>query len=380
MKRHRKTFSTLVLCTLLLSTTMLASAEEVSQWQQQLQDISRRMQEQLGSVKVIKQKVNTVSGQLEEIEEQLDQEQGELHTVESKLLASQRKVEENTKAIQRAEEQIAERSQILKKRIRDIYINGQISYLDVLFGATDFSDLVSRYDLLQRILNADSKLIEKVKSDRELAQQKKVELEREMVAVQELQKRALEKRNLVASRYQAKRDVLGKLESEQEEAQRAYNELLEASNRIERMLRNRSSSSSGSTAGKLATGSYMWPTDGTVTSNFGWRTHPVFGNKRLHAGTDIGADYGDPIVAADGGVVVSSGWISGYGKTVIIEHNGTYSTLYAHAQELLVAEGQTIRKGQLIARVGDTGYTTGPNVHFEVRVNGAPQNPLDYLS
>ena len=91
------------------------------------------------------------------------------------------------------------------------------------------------------------------------------------------------------------------------------------------------------------------------------------------------APLGAGLVAADGGVVISAGTISGYGKTIIIEHNATYSTLYAHSSELLVSEGQVVKKGQLIARVGDTGYTTGPNLHFEVRVNGSPVDPSEYI-
>jgi len=197
--------------------------------------------------------------------------------------------------------------------------------------------------------------------------------------MQGLRQVAVEKKEQVTSRYQAKLSILDSLESQKDETERAYNDLQRASKRIEQMIRARKGGSNVP-SGNIVSGTYIWPTNGVVTSSFGWRTHPIFGKQILHAGMDIGADYGENVVAADGGVVVTAGEISGYGETVIIEHNATYSTLYAHSSELLVSEGQVVKKGQLIARVGETGYTTGPNLHFEVRVNGSPTDPQEYLT
>lgn len=362
---------------IMTSPTLVVLADEIEQMQTELNSITQQIQEQLGKVNKIKQESNSVAGQLEEVEKELDQRQGELRSVEGRLLVTQRQIEENTRLLEKTEKSLASRTHVLNKRIRDIYMNGQVSYIDILVGASDFTDFTTRYDLLRRILKADAELISKAKAERELIAQKKKELEQDVAAIQELKKIAVEKRTIVASRYQVKRSILDNLESQKDEAERAYNDLQRSSNRIEQMIRARKGGNVPS--GAIVTGSYMWPTNGVITSNFGWRTHPVFGNQRLHAGMDIGADYGENVVAADGGVVISAGWISGYGKTVIIEHNGTYSTLYAHSSELLVSEGQVVRKGQLIARVGDTGYTTGPNLHFEVRVNGSPTDPRGYL-
>ncbi len=361
-----------------LGTTIpVAFAEATEQYESTLESLSRKMREQLGKVNQIKQEVNTVSGQLDAIETDLERNTNELKSVESRLMATQKRVEENQELLQKTERSIAVRSQVLNKRIRDIYMNGQVSYIDVLFGATNFSDFITRYELLKRVLRADMELIAKAKAERELVTQKKNELERDLAVVQNLRQQAVEKRTMVASRYQAKRDVLDNLETERSSAQLAYDELQQASSRIEAMIRARKGGQAPT--GGQVTGRYIWPASGPITSPFGWRTHPIFGNQRLHAGIDIGADYGDTVIAADGGVVITSGWISGYGKTIIIEHNGTYSTLYGHNSELLVSEGEIVRKGQPIARVGETGYTTGPVSHFEVRVNGAPNDPLSYL-
>ena len=362
-----------------IGTTLVAQAEEAGSMETELNSIVRRMQEQFGRVKKIRQEVNTVTEQLDEVEKELDQRRSELRSVEHRLLATQRQIEENTKLLEKTEKSLAGRSQMLNKRIRHIYMNGQLSYLDVLFGASDFTDFVTRYDLLRRILQLDAELIAKAKAEREFIAQKKKELERNIAAIQGLRQVAVEKKEQVTSRYQAKLSILDSLESQKDETERAYNDLQRASKRIEQMIRARKGGSNVP-SGNIVSGTYIWPTNGVVTSSFGWRTHPIFGKQILHAGMDIGADYGENVVAADGGVVVTAGEISGYGETVIIEHNATYSTLYAHSSELLVSEGQVVKKGQLIARVGETGYTTGPNLHFEVRVNGSPTDPQEYLT
>ncbi len=362
-----------------IGTTLVAQAEEAGSMETELNSIVRRMQEQFGRVKKIRQEVNTVTEQLDEVEKELDQRRSELRSVEHRLLATQRQIEENTKLLEKTEKSLAGRSQMLNKRIRHIYMNGQLSYLDVLFGASDFTDFVTRYDLLRRILQLDAELIAKAKAEREFIAQKKKELERDIAAMQGLRQVAVEKKEQVTSRYQAKLSILDSLESQKDETERAYNDLQRASKRIEQMIRARKGGSNVP-SGNIVSGTYIWPTNGVVTSSFGWRTHPIFGKQILHAGMDIGADYGENVVAADGGVVVTAGEISGYGETVIIEHNATYSTLYAHSSELLVSEGQVVKKGQLIARVGETGYTTGPNLHFEVRVNGSPTDPQEYLT
>jgi murein DD-endopeptidase MepM/ murein hydrolase activator NlpD len=125
-------------------------------------------------------------------------------------------------------------------------------------------------------------------------------------------------------------------------------------------------------------GRFIRPVEGRITSGYGMRNHPIFKVRKMHTGIDIAAPTGTPIRAADAGVVVEAGYIRGYGYTVIIDHGGGVATLYAHCSALLVSAGQEVQRGQIIARVGSTGYSTGPHLHFEVRVNGEPVDPLGY--
>ncbi|HEY6357291.1 MAG TPA: M23 family metallopeptidase, partial [Vicinamibacterales bacterium] len=128
-----------------------------------------------------------------------------------------------------------------------------------------------------------------------------------------------------------------------------------------------------------ASGHFIWPAQGPMVSGFGMRWHPILGGYRMHTGIDIAAPYGAPIIASDAGVVLFVGWYGGYGNTVIVDHGSGYSTLYAHCSAILVNQGQNVARGQAIARVGATGYATGPHLHFEIRVNGVPVNPMSRL-
>ena len=123
----------------------------------------------------------------------------------------------------------------------------------------------------------------------------------------------------------------------------------------------------------------VWPLSGPITSEFGWRIHPIYGTQKFHSGLDIGGDYGLPIVAAASGVVSDACWISGYGNTVIIDHGGGITTLYGHNQSFAVSVGQSVSQGEVIAYCGSTGNSTGPHCHFEVRVNGSVVSPYGYL-
>jgi len=342
----------------------------------QLESVQRQMAEQQNKAARAQRQVDSVSGQLKQIQGDLDSATAEYNTIQSKLSYTEHQIEINSEVLAKAEKSLAERSKILNKRMRDIYENGQVSYLDVLLGANDFSDFTTRMDILKRVMNQDITLITKVKAERELILQKKAELERDRAAIAELKQAAEEKRRIVESRKQEREAVLASAVSERDTAERAYQELMETSRQIEQLIRSSQAGKSGATG---STGAMMWPAAGPITSPFGWRTHPIFGTQRFHSGIDIGADYGDTVAAADGGVVIYADWMGGYGKAVIIEHGGGISTLYAHNSEILVSEGQRVRKGEAISRVGSTGYSTGPHLHFEVRENGSPVSPMGYL-
>ncbi len=131
--------------------------------------------------------------------------------------------------------------------------------------------------------------------------------------------------------------------------------------------------------GSAPNGRLQWPTAGKLISGFGNRRHPIFGGTRFHSGVDLAAPSGTPIIAADGGEVLQASYSGGYGYSILIYHGGGFATFYAHMSSFAVGQGQMVKRGQVIGYVGTTGWTTGPHLHFEVRINGAAQNPMGYL-
>ena len=158
-----------------------------------------------------------------------------------------------------------------------------------------------------------------------------------------------------------------------------YDEFMAASKHIEEMLRQSSYASATPAMVSGGSGAMIWPIAGPITSEFGWRVHPISGTQKFHSGLDIGGDYGMPIAAAQSGTVEYAGWISGYGNTVILNHGGGITTLYGHNESLAVGVGQTVSQGETIAYCGSTGNSTGPHCHFEVRQGGEPVSPYSYL-
>ena len=374
-KRYRFLSAALVLVFAVLAVAPVL-ADELEEKQQQLNSVQQQIEAQQRKAELARRKEQSIAEQLRAIQQELDTAEDEYETVIDQLEYTEQHIKANVELSNRLTKKLEVQTKTLHRRIRDIYKNGQVNYLDVLLGAKDFNDFVGRMDILKKILAYDNALIQGTKADRETLRKAKEQLEADRAKIVELRKLAAAKREQVAERRQERRGVLNAATYERETAERAYRELIETSRQIEQMIK-RIQSGEKNIGG--STGTMTWPAEGEITSPFGWRVHPIFGTQRLHTGIDIGADYGDAIRAADGGVVIHADWMGGYGNAVIIDHGNGISTLYAHNSQLLVDEGQTVAKGQTVARCGSTGYSTGPHLHFEVRQNGSPVNPLNYL-
>lgn len=372
----KRILSALLLLSFVLFAVTPVLADELEEKKQELTNIQQQAEEAQRKAEQARSKERSISDQLRRIQGELDSAQDEFESINDQLENTEEQIQSNTELATRLTAKMQSQTKVLHRRIRDIYKNGQVNYVDVLLGAKDFNDFVSRMDILKRILAYDNALIQSTKADRLALEKARSQLETDRLKIIDLRKQAVVKRDQVASRRQERQGVLNAATYEREMAERAYRELIETSKQIETMIR-RIQSGEKNIGG--STGTMVWPAEGEITSPFGWRVHPIFGTQRLHTGIDIGADYGDATRAADGGVVIHSDWMGGYGNAVIIDHGNGISTLYAHNSQLLVSEGQTVAKGQTVARVGSTGYSTGPHLHFEVRQNGSPVNPLNFL-
>ncbi|WP_276840409.1 M23 family metallopeptidase [Anaerovibrio lipolyticus] len=369
-----KTASFIMVAFMSLSVAGTALADDL---EEQLQDLQEKAAQQQEITNEAQARVENLSEKLRVLQEEVDAATSEYNDVKGRLDKVQSDIYDNTELLNKTEKELKAKNKKLAKRVRDIYINGQISYVDVLFGAKDFSDFLTRMDILKRIIKHDYDLIMKVKADREIVMNTKAKLEKDKADVELLVADAEIKQKNMLDKKQAQQVLLDKAEYDRDVSQQAYEEIMAASQEITRMIQ-RSQMVGGSYVAS-GSGAMIWPLNGPITSEFGWRTHPIFGTQRYHSGLDIGGDYGLPIVAAASGTVIHSGWISGYGYTVIIDHGGGITTLYGHNESLLVGEGESVSQGQTIAMCGSTGNSTGPHCHFEVRENGEPVSPYSYL-
>lgn len=359
-----------------LSVTGTALADDL---EDQLADLQRQAEEQQAKTNEASAKVESVSEILRQIQEELRVATAEYKEVKGQLDSVEDKISDNTELLQKTEADLKVKNKKLQQRVRDIYINGQISYVDVLFGAKDFADLMTRMDVLKRIIKHDYDLIMKVREEKATVENTRAQLEKDKAEAEVLVTDAQAKKAKVEDKESEQQVLLDQAIYDRDTSERMYEEIMAASQEVANMIRRSHMSSAGYSGAPAGAGGMIWPISGPITSEFGWRTHPIFGTARFHSGLDIGGDYGMPIYAAASGTVIYAGWISGYGNAVIIDHGGGVTTLYGHNDSLNVSEGENVAQGQVIAMCGSTGNSTGPHCHFEVRENGEPVSPYGYL-
>lgn len=379
MRRGQRLLSIFLAVVFLAGVILPAYADELDEQRRQLESVNRQINEQRSKVNQVKKQENSIMGQIQSIEKNIGNTERQLTSLNSRISFLEDSIEVTGKEIKEKEKKLSAQADVLGKRLVYIYEEGEnVSYLEVLLSATNISDFLTRYDLLNCIVSEDVKLIEKINRDRKELALKKSELEiqqRELVAAQnccELKKDELD------GQKGDKQKILSSIKQEKEACEQALRELEQASAEMESFIRRAQAGQSGEA---LGSGTYTWPAPGYrhITSPYGMRLHPILNQRKLHTGMDIGAPMGATIVAADAGEVIYAGWMNGNGQVIVIDHGNDMSTLYAHQSSFLVGKGAVVSQGQAIGKVGSTGWSTGPHLHFEVRVNGSPVDPSGYV-
>jgi len=268
----------------------------------------------------------------------------------------------------------------LRSRVRFMYENGSMSYMSILLSSDDFSDFLTRYEIVSQISKYDKKLFEELKALKELIADQKASLEIDRTdavtvkADMETNKAALEKT------YNERSAQMKKIEKAEGEAKAQYLEIEKAEDKLSKEIKDAINALARANASATYVGgNMMWPlpaANNVVTSKYGMRTHPVTGVYKLHTGVDLRASKGTKIYAANSGTVTTAGYNTAYGYYVVINHGGGVATLYAHMSKMAVSKGQKVSQGTIIGYVGSTGYSTGPHLHFEVIKGGNYVNPI----
>lgn len=393
-KRLGKPFLALVLAVCVAQGTggsaIAATLTELQQEQARLEQEKKENDAKLAELKADQSKQqeykNTLDAQMQNLQSQIDG----LNTQINDLDAS---ISEKNAAIAEKQENIDRDVETLKERLCAIYMMGDASTLEIILQSESVIDMAQKVELLNMITEHDTRMIQQLSADMEAIADEKAEIEsqKEEVAAArtQLEAKGSELASVQAEAERVLEELNQSVESVQAESDRIAKEKAQASAEIDQWWKDYyaqqaaqnngssggSSGSSGS-GGYVSTGNFTWPVPGFTNISCGYSS----GHKAIDISGGGRTIYGTPIVAADSGKVVTATYHYSYGNYVMIDHGGGYSTLYAHASSLAVSAGQTVTKGQTIAYVGSTGNSTGPHLHFEVRVNGNRQNPFNWFS
>lgn len=362
-----------------MTTTSTCYSKSLSQLQRDAANIKRNSKVTSGLLKDVKEKRNNISSEVNDLDIELVKASAALIAVSNQLNNSRSALEQAQASLEETTKKKTKQYEAFKQRLRFIYENGKVAYVHTLLKAHDVNDLIARTEYMNTIVKYDSDLLTSLKKSEEEIAQKIEQIKIEQERITKLVAQESQHKNALEEKVNAKQELIKKLNADASKYEEQLRDLESSSSSIEKLIRESQVQNDNTityTGGKLG-----WPLVGhtMVSSGYGRRSSPISGKGEFHTGLDIPAPTGTPVHAAEDGVIINSGPINGYGYTIIIKHDNGLSTLYAHNSQLIAGKGQRVKRGDTVALVGTTGYSTGPHCHFEVRVNGSHTNPWSYL-
>ena len=390
----------LLLAGFVLLASPVASAQESASDQKQMVDgrinaLEERIQAAREREGVLSSEIEVVSDKIDELQNDVNAASARLDQLENVLALHQRRLDRlnqlyelQTRKLVFLQNQHREAVARLSKRLVEIYTSERTSSLSVVLSSGNFSDMLDQLEFLSTIGRQDHKIafeVERAKLQMQETRNSTRRTRRQVaettraVAARTAEQRAVRDRLAWSQRElaTARRDKRATLADVQEDKEAAIGHMRDLQAQSAALAaRIRSAQSSfvvPAPTGAASAAGFVWPVHGVLTSGFGWRWG------RMHEGVDIAVSNGTPVVAAKAGVVIVAGWMGGYGNLVVVDHGGGVATAYGHNTSVTVGVGQQVAQGQLIAYSGNTGHSTGPHVHFEVRINGGAVDPMGYL-
>ncbi len=319
-----------------------------------------------------------LKNKISSLEESIKSTQQDLADIRKEITSINKKTVKINNKIEKLKKKIDTQQETLDSRLRSMYKNGNMGIIQVLLGSVNIQDFMSNFKLINELHKSDVQILEELEANRNVVAQQKAELDALAQKVKSHEASQVEKQKQLEKDKTEVASAKAKIEAENAKLHEDIDALEAESSRISSELANYDDSD----VEYKGSGQFAWPFPGysSISSGYGYRTHPISGDRKFHSGVDLAGPYGKAIVAAEDGKVITAGWNSGgYGNYVIISHGGGITTLYGHNSSLTVSAGQKVKRGQTIARCGSTGRSTGNHLHFEVRKNGSTRNPMNYI-
>ena len=378
MKRKFVTIITIFVILFCFYSFSISKANTLSQQQQQIKEQKEEAEQKL---EYVKEELSGRVIKIQELEDKIQTAQSEISNMEEQLKSLQTQMEETSRKLNVVQNNYKENEELLEERLVVLYETGDVEFIDILLHSKSLIDFLSNYYTIEQIVQNDTELLQTIEKERQDIEKTKTDLEQQKANLKILKAKNEQTKVALQNNKTIQETELSQLTEEEKKLQEDIKKYKEEEANIESLIRLASNEYIYS--GEFTGGVMVWPIakNGTyVTSDYGIREHPIQGIIKKHTGLDIGnAGFGAPVIAAADGVVSMASYYGGYGNCVMINHGNGISTLYGHGQKILTTVGTQVKKGDLIMEVGSTGNSTGPHLHFEVRINGTPVDPKPYV-
>ena len=357
---------------------------QIDALEQQQEELQAKREEMEAGLAELEGEHATLLEQKTALDEQNEVYRQEIELIQEQVDLYTSLVEQKAQEVELATQAESDQLATYRRHVRAMEENGSYTYISLLFGSQSLGELLSNLDMIGEIMEADQRSYDEYVAARENSERIQAEYESMLTDLDAKQAELEDEQAALEEQITHAQQLIVELEAQIETDREAYEAELAREAELESQIQDMIAELERQEAANsiTSTGTYIWPLPGySPGSAYGWRIHPIWGDMRFHAGEDIGAPSGTPILAADSGVatvIPNNG--NGYGNYIMINHGGGRVTLYAHMSAFAVSNGATVTQGQVIGYVGSTGNSTGPHLHFEVRVNGATTDPKSYFS